>query len=153
VPQGIDLAALSEVHVDVVSGAESSNFGANAVATFATVGKTSELPPRLVVAAVRVCRDIYRDDEVAVAAMLNVLVGYGPTAWAWLIPYFEQQLPTATAPEHFERLITCSGCRYAEYPVHPAIARCGAGVESGLVSGGYWATDRHVCSSYQDSQR
>jgi hypothetical protein len=46
--------------------------------------------------------------------------------------------------------VTCSDCTYAN--VHVGIARCGAGVDSGIPAGGWWATDRHICSEFKEHQ-
>ena len=43
-------------------------------------------------------------------------------------------------------MVRCDGCSNAT--ITNGIARCGAGVESGLAIGGFWATDRHLCESY-----
>jgi hypothetical protein len=46
--------------------------------------------------------------------------------------------------------VTCSDCTYAN--VHVGIARCGAGVDSGIPAGGWWGTDSHLCSEFKEHQ-
>ena len=41
----------------------------------------------------------------------------------------------------------CADCQHAT--ISAGIARCGAGVESGLPIRGRWYSDRHACDSYQ----
>ena len=45
--------------------------------------------------------------------------------------------------------VTCSDCAHAI--VASGIARCGAGVYSGLPIGGRWATDRHLCAWFAEA--
>jgi hypothetical protein len=44
-------------------------------------------------------------------------------------------------------MVTCGSCAHGT--VAAGIARCGAGVDSGLATGGWWATDRHQCQLYE----
>lgn len=44
------------------------------------------------------------------------------------------------------RMVRCCDCVHAN--VKAGIARCGAGVDSGLPIAGYWHDDRHLCSAY-----
>ena len=137
---------------DVSTSARSRNVGDDAAATLATVatiGPGPALPPRWVVAAVRVCREIHGDDETAVQAMLSDLLAYGPEAWSGLIQHFERQLISPSELPEPQPLVTCRRCVHAEYPTHPDITHCRAGIDSGLVTGGFWATDRHWCPHYR----
>jgi len=43
---------------------------------------------------------------------------------------------------------SCSECIHAT--ITSGIARCGAGVDSGIPSGGWWATDRHLCGQFEE---
>ncbi len=56
---------------------------------------------------------------------------------------------------HFQRKlepVTCATCRHARRHQHPMLAACTAGVDSGTVVGGFWATDRHLCAWYLNIQ-
>lgn len=44
--------------------------------------------------------------------------------------------------------VICSDCAHAT--VTSGIAQCAAGVDSGITAGGWWATDRHLCSEFDD---
>ena len=44
--------------------------------------------------------------------------------------------------------VTCSDCAHAT--VSSGIANCGAGVDSGITAGGWWATDRHLCAEFDE---
>lgn len=66
-----------------------------------------------------------------------------------------RRLVYADSPEHAEwimamnpkpRQIRCADCQHAT--VEAGIARCGAGVDSGIPAGGWWATDRHMCAEF-----
>jgi len=56
------------------------------------------LPPRLVSAAIRVCRDIHGDDEGQVQQMLDDLAAYPESDWGALVEHFERQLPPPPEP-------------------------------------------------------
>jgi len=103
----------------------------------------------LVVAAVRVCRELHGDDDAAIQAMLSDLLTYAPGACSALIPHFEQQLLGRTELSVSQAPVTCRGCVHADFPHHPAIAHCRGGVHSGLVTGGFWASDRHACALHR----
>jgi len=45
--------------------------------------------------------------------------------------------------------VTCSDC--AQATVKSGIARCSAGVESGLPIAGWWATDLHLCAQFSEA--
>jgi len=104
----------------------------------------SELPARLIDAAIRVCREIHQDDDAAVQAMLVDLTWNDPTDWDALINHFEDQLPPP-APKVMAT-VTCSGCSHAApSPHHPGIVHCRVGVESGTATAGWFDTDLHLC--------
>jgi hypothetical protein len=103
-----------------------------------------QLPERLVAAATRVCREIHGDPEEAVREMLVDLTWNDPKDWDVLTAHFEGQLP----PPPETALVRCSGCAHAEYRHHPSIAFCRVGVQSGNPTGGWWATDRHICEQH-----
>jgi hypothetical protein len=81
--------------------------------------------------------------------MLGDLLAYAPGACSALIPHFEQQLFGRLEPSVSRAPVSCGTCVHADYPHHPAIAHCRAGVHSGLVTGGFWASDRHACTLHQ----
>lgn len=108
-----------------------------------------QLPERLVTAATRVCRELWNDTDEAVQEMLVDLTWHDPQDWEALISHFEQQLPPPP-PKAIPALVTCSGCRHAEYRQHPAIAHCRMGVKSGVPAGGWFATDEHLCSKREE---
>ena len=146
-----DSKAFSAVNADLDSRAERAAFDAEAVASLATVATVAapSPPPRLVVAAVRVCRELHGDDDAAIQVMFGDLLAYAPGACSSLIPHFEQQLLDRTPLSVSQALVTCRGCVHVDYPHHPAIAHCRAGCHSGLVTGGFWASDRHACAMHQ----
>ena len=47
-------------------------------------------------------------------------------------------------------MVTCADCDHAT--ITSGIARCGAGVDSGLPTGGFWATDRHLCDQFEEAR-
>lgn len=70
-----------------------------------------------------------------------------------------RRLVYADSPEHAEWIraanpmpqqIRCADCQHAT--VEAGIARCAAGVDSGIPAGGWWATDRHICSEFKEHQ-
>jgi hypothetical protein len=112
--------------------------------------RLEDLPPALIDAATRVCREPHNDPPEAVQEMLVDLAYYPPASWDWLTAHFTAQLPAlpsiATAPA------TCGDCRHSRPTDHPAIVRCAAGVPSGLPVGGRWSTDPHDCPEFTDRQ-
>jgi len=103
-----------------------------------------KLPERLVNAATWVCTELWNDPPEAVQDMLEDLTWNDPADWPALILHFEAQLPPP--PKAIPALVTCSGCsQSAPSPHHPAIMHCKASVESGAATGGWFATDRHLC--------
>ena len=67
-----------------------------------------------------------------------------------------RRLVYADSPEHAEWIramnpkptaVCCSDCTHAN--VQAGIAHCAAGVESGIPTGGWWATDRHLCGQFE----
>jgi hypothetical protein len=48
------------------------------------------------------------------------------------------------------RQVRCADCDHAN--VTNGIASCGAGVDSGLATGGWWATDRHLCGQFEEAR-
>jgi len=103
-----------------------------------------QLPERLVAAATRVCRELHGDPDESVQTMMEDLCWNDPKDWDALTAHFEGQLP----PPPETALVRCSGCAHAEYRNHPSIAFCRAGVESGNPTGGWWATDSHLCTQH-----
>lgn len=56
------------------------------------------LPPRLVSAAIRVCRELHGDDEGQIQRMLDDLAAYPESDWGALTEHFESQLPPPPEP-------------------------------------------------------
>lgn len=104
-----------------------------------------DLPPSLIDAATRVCRELHNDGPEQVQAMIDDLRHYPADSWDWLIDHFTAQLPaiTDTPP-------TCGACQHSRPTRHPAILECGRGVLSGLPIGGRWSTDPHNCEQFTD---
>lgn len=135
---------------------------------------------RLHLAATRVCREIHGDDDQAVEQMLDDLRHTTESDWVALTEHFERQLPPPPEPgyrritvkvagyqfdvdmpeakaelflqeESWPTLtptISCADCTHAS--IQAGVARCNAGVDSGIPSGGWWATDRHICSEFKE---
>lgn len=68
-----------------------------------------------------------------------------------------RRLVYADSPEHAEwiktmnpkpQTVCCADCQNAT--IQAGIARCGAGVDSGMATGGWWATDSHLCSEFKE---
>ena len=120
-------------------------------ATFATQHTTS-LPPELIEAASRVCREIHKDPPEAVAAMIEDLSHCPPASWPALVDHFTRQLPDLPAdPAPAVVIATCGACRHGTPSQHhAAIVCCGLGIPSGLPIAGRWSTDRHACPEFTD---
>lgn len=101
----------------------------------------------LAMLASRVCREVHGDSDDQVTQMVDDLKHYRPDDWAWLIDHFQGQLQLQPKPQRKATSVRCADCRLAT--IANGIARCGAGVESGLPIRGRWYTDRHPCESYQ----
>lgn len=97
--------------------------------------------------ASRVCREVHGDNDDQVKQMVDDLKHYRPDVWAWLIDHFQGQLQTQPKPQRKANSVRCADCRLAT--ITNGIARCQAGVESGLPIRGRWYTDHHSCDSYQ----
>ena len=162
----VDLSSTQDGEGDVAiqaHNAEHRELGVATPATVATVRAASDDPTRDVTAsrdpsqvlpwrlreiATRVCQEVYQDDAAGIAAMLDDLTQVEPALWGWLITYFDGLYLRAKDDRWHPTLVTCQGCAHAEFQAHAAIALCGAGVRSGLVTAGFWATDRHVCEQF-----
>lgn len=101
----------------------------------------------LAAVASRVCREVHGDSDDQVKQMVDDLRHYKPDTWAWLIDHFQGQLQLQPKPQRKATSVRCADCRLAT--ITNGIARCQAGVESGLPIQGFWATDRHLCASYR----
>jgi hypothetical protein len=109
----------------------------------------SKIPRSLEIAAIALC-DSYRYSPSQRAQMLADLDSFSPESWAWLEQYFiETSVRMDMERINALELVTCAGCAHAT--VEAGIARCKAGVDSGLPIRGYWATDRHLCHRYQNT--
>ncbi len=100
-----------------------------------------QVPPDLEQLALVVCK-LYGDTNRDKADMLADLAGYPPDAWPALAAHFQRKLDP----------VACATCRHARRHQHPMLAACTAGVDSGTVVGGYWATDRHLCAWYSGEE-
>jgi len=110
-----------------------------------------QLPPALIDAAVRVCRELHNDGHEAVAAMVDDLLHWPAASWDWLNDHFRRQLPPLPATPA-DPAITCGGCLRSMPTGHPAILQCASGVASGLAIAVHWHTDRHDCEQFTDRQ-
>ena len=54
-------------------------------------------------------------------------------------------------PPPTNRRVTCESCRHAS--IQSGIARCTAGVDSGLAIEGWWASDVHDCTKFRETQK
>lgn len=122
-------------------------------ATVATVqsqwlASVEALPWKLRESAIELCRNVYRDGEADIALMLEELTLIESEYWPWWVDYFEGRLSISRACQSPNRHVTCKDCSQAAFPDHPMIARCTASIQSGLVTGGFWATDRHHCDRF-----
>lgn len=113
--------------------------------------RLEDLPPALIDAATRVCRELHNDSPEAVAAMVDDLRHYPAESWPWLIDHFTAQLPPLPAITA-DPAATCGACLHGRPTQHPAILRCATGVHSGLPIGGRWSTDPHDCPEFTDRQ-
>ena len=114
--------------------------------TFAKPGKTI-VPKSLERAALALC-DGYGDDQERKVQMLADLNSYPPETWAWLERYFIERFQRMRLNRNKAlSMHRCADCQHAT--ITNGIARCQAGVESGLPIQGFWATDRHLCAEFQ----
>jgi len=107
------------------------------------------LPRSLERAALDLC-DSYGDTASQKAEMLSDLKHYPAESWPWLEEYFNEtsvRMDLGRIPP----MVRCADCQQAN--ISNGIARCGAGVESGLPIAGFWAADRHLCAEYQAEVR
>ena len=103
------------------------------------------LPPSLIRAALHLC-DSYRDTPEQRAEMLADIAHYPPEQWAWLEPYFIETSVRMDL-ERIQPMVRCCDCTNAT--ITSGIASCKVNVESGLPVGGFWYSDRHLCSRYE----
>ena len=92
--------------------------------------------------------DAYGDTAEQWAELLEDLLHHDPATWPKLERYFAgRAIELETEADAGTRMVRCADCRNST--TSNGIARCGAGVESGLPIGGFWASDRHLCPSYE----
>lgn len=82
-----------------------------------------QLPPALIDAATRVCRELHNDPPEAVAAMLEDLRHYPADSWPWLIDHFTAQLPSLPAitadPPASRRPVTTTRVKTRDFSYDP----------------------------------
>lgn len=103
------------------------------------------LPASLIKAAMDLCES-YGDNANQREQMKDELQDYPPESWPWLESYFIET-SVRMDMERIKPMVKCADCRHAS--INSGIARCAAGVESGLPIAAFWASDRHLCASYE----
>jgi hypothetical protein len=59
--------------------------------------------------------------------------------------------PFRNSYENPAQPVRCGDCRHQEPTGHPALIRCGAGVQASGACGLWWSTDRHQCGRFESA--
>ena len=79
--------------------------------------------------------------------MLADIAQYPPGQWEWLETYLNET-SIHMDMERIPPMVRCCDCSKAT--IEAGIARCSAGVDSGLPAGGFWHDDRHLCAEFAE---